>query len=409
MRILLLTQWFEPEPIFKGLEFARELTALGHEVEVITGFPNYPGGKLYPGYKVKLIQKEVIDGITITRVPLFPSHDSSGLRRAVNYISFAVSSAVLGVFLIKRIDLAYVYHAPATIAFPAMIYKIILNIGFVYDINDLWPDTLSATNMINNKWLLSCVGYWCRLTYKMASHIVVITPGFKTKLLERGVPEDKISLIYNWCNESQLVALNEGAETSTDSLMAGRFNVVFAGTMGKAQGLNAVLEAASLILPIIPKIQFVFVGDGIELENLKKMKSAMGLDNVLFLPRRPMAEIGKLLVKADLLLVHLKDEPLFEITLPSKTQAYMAAGRPILMAVKGDAANLVESANAGMSCMPGNPGSIKDTLEELYHLPVEELEKMGANGKKYYEQELSIKNGVRRFDRIFKSTMEGSV
>jgi hypothetical protein len=195
MRILMVSQWFDPEPAFKGLPFAKALKSRGHDVRVLTGFPNYPEGRLYPGYRVKPLQREAMEGIPVLRVPLYPSHDASALRRTANYLSFALSAAAIGGFASGPADVMYVYHPPATVALPAMVIGRAHRIPFVYDIQDLWPDTLAATGMMGNALLLKAVDRWCRWTYRAASRIVVLSPGFKAKLVERGVPREKIEEI----------------------------------------------------------------------------------------------------------------------------------------------------------------------------------------------------------------------
>ena len=142
MKILIVTQWFEPEPTFKGMLFARELVARGHEVEVLTGFPNYPGGKVYPGYRIRPWVRERLDGIDVLRVALYPSHDNSSLRRAFNYVSFAFSAAVIGTALIRKPDVIYAYHPPITVGLAAAAIGLFRRAPFVYDIQDLWPDTV---------------------------------------------------------------------------------------------------------------------------------------------------------------------------------------------------------------------------------------------------------------------------
>ncbi|MEA3429493.1 MAG: glycosyltransferase family 4 protein [Thermodesulfobacteriota bacterium] len=403
MRILILSQWFDPEPTFKGLLFAKELVKLGHEVEVLTGFPNYPGGKLYDGYKMKFFQSEVIDGIPVIRVPLYPSHDSNSIKRILNYTSFALSASLLGFFLTKRPDIIYVYHPPATIGLPALFLHLLHRVPFVYDIQDLWPDTLAATGMMDNKAVLWLVDKWCRFIYSHAAKIVVLSPGFKEILIKRGVPDHKIEVIYNWCEDSRIQTTGHNKALASELGMADRFNVVFAGTMGKAQALDAILEAAGLLCDKLPEIQFVFVGGGIDVGRLKEKTIKQGLTNVRFLSRRPSSEIGDILNLADVLLVHLKDDPLFRITIPSKTQAYMAAGRPILMGVKGDAAALVKKAKVGLACTPEDPQDIADTVERFYNTPQQDLALMGHNGKMFYEHELSLRIGARRFEKIFRS------
>ena len=400
MRILMLSQWFDPEPTFKGLAFARELMRLGHEVQVLTGFPNYPGGKLYEGYRVRLLQRENYGGISVLRVPLYPSHDGSALRRIANYVSFAVASAIMGVFLVKQADVMYVYHPPATVGFAAAFISFFRRIPFIYDIQDLWPDTLAATGMLKNGAVLRMVGAACRFVYGRSAKLVVLSPGFKKVLCERGVPEDKIEIIYNWCDEANMRKPGNKAQRHE---LSGRFNVLFAGTMGRAQALDAVLDAAALVAASDPQVQFVFVGGGIDVERLKQRSSDLGLTNVIFFSRMPPLEIGSLLAACDVLLVHLRDDPLFRITVPSKTQAYMAAGRPVLMAVRGDAAELIRTAEAGVFCLPEDSKSIADAVRKMHTMTQDDLAAMGQNGKRFYDKNLSLAVGVKMFETVFAS------
>src|SRR5689334_2905639 len=183
MRILLLSQLFDPEPTSKGLVFARELAARGHQVEVLTGFPNYPGGKIYPGYRIRPWMREEIEGISILRVALYPSHDKSSFRRVLNYVSFAASAAVLGTAMVRKADVAYVYSPPATIGFAAVILGFLRRVPFVYDIGDLWPDTVAVSGMLSNRVALRLLDGCCKFVYRGARHIVVISPGFKEQLM----------------------------------------------------------------------------------------------------------------------------------------------------------------------------------------------------------------------------------
>ncbi len=401
MRILILSQWFDPEPTFKGLAFARELVKLGHQVEVLTGFPNYPGGKVYSGYRIRFVQRETIDGISIIRVPLYPSHDSSALKRITNYVSFAFSAALWGVLLVKRADVMYVYHPPATVGCSALVISRIRGIPFVYDIQDLWPDTLAATGMLNNPGALKLVDRLCRMIYRRAARIVVLSPGFKKMLALRNVPAEKIEVIYNWCDEKNIQREGKNIDLPKKLGLAGSFNIVFAGTMGKAQALDSVLASAKIVAESHPKVQFVFVGSGVAVVHLKQRARELSLDNVLFLPRMPIEEIGSILAVADVLLVHLRDDPLFSITLPSKIQAYMAVGRPILMAVRGDAADLVKQSKSGVACNPEDPVSLAAAVAKLCSMPQEDLHQMGQNGKAFYTANLSLPVGVDKFQSIF--------
>ncbi|MBS0512580.1 MAG: sugar transferase [Proteobacteria bacterium] len=399
-RVLLLTQWFDPEPTFKGLVFARELVRQGFDVEVVTGFPNYPGGKLYPGYKLKLLQREVIDGVRVTRVPLYPSHDQGAVGRILNYVSFAASSLLYGLFGARRPDVIYAYHPPLTVGICASLIRLVRRIPVVYDIQDMWPDTLRATGMFSNEKALRVVSRVCDWVYRRVDQLVVLSPGFKRLLIERGVPEQKIEVIYNWCAEDSLAAPTCALPSAFPG--SDTFKILFAGNMGKAQALDAVLDAAALVQVQAPAMRFVFVGGGVEVSRLKDRCTEKALSNVVFLPQVPMSEVGALLSAADALLVHLKKDPLFTITIPSKTQAYMAAGKPILMAVDGDAADLIRASGGGHTAQSEDPASIAAAAISLMESTAEERAFMGEQNKRFYSEKLSLAVGAARFGRLFK-------
>lgn len=401
MKILLLTQWFDPEPTFKGLAFAKQLKKQGHDVQVITGFPNYPGGKIYEGYKLKIYQKEQIDGISILRVPLYPSHNSSAIGRIFNYISFAFMAIIFGIFFTKKSDVMYAYHPPLTVGLAAIIIKFFRRIPVVYDIQDMWPDTLKSTGMISNEKVLNIVEQVCKIVYKYVNHIVVLSPGFKNLLIKRGVPENKISVIYNWCDENNLDS-NLPIDAKFKELLKGKFNIIFAGNMGKAQGLTSLIQVAKNISKINSNIQFVMIGRGTEVELLIKMVENEGLNNVQFIPQQPMNKIGSFLKEADVLLIHLKKDPLFEITIPSKTQAYMSIGKAIIMGVEGDAADLIESSKCGVVVEPENISEIENAVMNIYSLSEQEKNKLAQNAKEFYFNHLSLKAGVSEFIKVFK-------
>ncbi len=403
MRILFITQWFHPEGSFKTFSFAKELIKLGHEVEVLTGFPNYPDGKIYDGYQIKLFQREIIDGVSIARVPLYPSHDRSSIRRFLNYTSFALSAASIGPWVIKRADVAYVYHPPVTVYLPAYLIRLLHRTPLIYDIQDLWPDSLKVTGMFKSKVGLRLVDTWCKFLYRTTDKIVVLSPGFKNVLCDRGVPADKIEVIYNWCDDTVIRPAEPDQKLLLELGLKDRFNIMFAGNLGKAQALDEVLEAAQIVARRCPQVQFVFVGDGVEKNHIKQKVNERCLENVRFLPRRPQSEIASVLSLADVLLVHLKDDPLFRITIPSKVQAYLAVGRPILIGVRGDAAELVTKARAGVACPPQDPYGIAEEVCKLQAMSGDQLKAMGENGKRFYERELSLKIATKRFEAIFES------
>ncbi len=401
IRVLLLTQWFDPEPTFKGLVFARELVRQGFEVEVLTGFPNYPGGKVYRGYSIKPLQREVMNGVQVTRVALYPNHGQSAIKRVFNYLSFAASALVYGLLVAKRADVVYAYHPPLTVGITASLIRLFRRIPVVYDIQDMWPDTLRATGMLNNPRALNVVEAVCQWVYKRVDHIVVLSPGFKRLLTQRGVPAAKVEVIYNWADEASLATPLGVLPSSFPG--PERFRIVFAGNMGKAQAMDAVLDAAALLQARASKVCFVLLGGGVEVNRLKTRAAELQLNNVVFLPPVPMAEVGTLLHAADALLVHLRKDPLFQITIPSKTQAYMAVGKPLLMAVNGDAADLIRQSGGGVVAESENAESLAAAAEDLQRLGLAERQAMGHRAQAYYRDHLSLTVGVEKFGAIFNA------
>jgi glycosyltransferase involved in cell wall biosynthesis len=398
-RVLLLTQWFDPEPVPKGLAFARELARQGFEVEVVTGFPNYPGGQVYPGYRIKWLQREVMDGVQVTRVPLYPSHDRSALKRVLNYLSFAASSLVYGLFMARRPDVIYAYHPPLTVGITAALLRLLRRIPVVYDIQDMWPDTLRVTGMLTNTRILGMVETVCRWVYRRVDQIVVLSPGFKRLLVERGVPAAKVEVIYNWADEAALAA--SGSEVASLPGGAG-FRLMFAGNMGKAQALDSVLEAAGLLQERGVRARIYLLGGGLDAPRLRARAEELGLTNIHFLPPVPMSEVGRYLLASDALLVHLRKDPLFEITIPSKTQAYMAMGRPLLLAVAGDAARLGQEAGAGLVVDPEDPQALAAAVEAMAAKSRADLERMGEQGRSFYQEHLALAVGAAKFAALFR-------
>jgi len=402
-----LTHYFQPEPnFFAALPFAKRLKEYGHQIQVLTGFPNYPGGKIYDGYKVKFLQREIMDGIPIVRVPIYPSHDRSSFKRIISYISLSLSQTLIGTFAIKSADISYVGQGPATIALPAIVIRIFRRIPYVVSVQDLWPDSLTATGMFDNRFGLYLVDLWCRLMYKCASKVIVPTPGIKSKLIQRNVKPEKIEVIYNWCDED-LIYRGGFDNSLTESLgMANKFNIVFAGNIGKAQALESSIDAAKILSSGYPNIQFVFFGGGVDVDFLKEKADKLKLKNVVFHERKPISEIGPILRLANVLFVHLRNDPLFAITIPSKVQAYMAIGRPILVGVKGDATELVERIGAGVACEPGNPQSIADAVIKLYSMTEQQRIQMGNKGMEFYDKEMSFGIAAKKYEKVFEAIVK---
>ena len=408
MRILFLSQYFQPEPgFFVGLPFAKALARQGHDVEVLTGFPHYPGGKVYPGYRIKPLQREDLEGVPVRRVALYPSHSTSSFGRILCYGTFGLSASMIGPWIVKRADVAHVSQGPITIGWPAWILKLVRRIPFVLHIQDLWPDSPASTGMFNSSFGLKMITAACDFVYKRAGKIVVIAPGVKRRLVERGVPDQKIDVIYNWCDENAIHPMPPSEDEKKRLGFGGYFNVVYAGNIGRAQNLETVLEAAEVIKEKYPHVRFNFLGAGLDEDRLKQLSERRRLFNVRFLGRRPPSEVAPVLSAADALLVHLKKDPLFEITIPSKTQAYLAMGKPVLMGVSGDAAELVTRSGAGLCFPPGDSVRLAAAVGSLLSLSPNQLAQMGQAGRSFYESKLSFQAALARFESVFHEAMTG--
>jgi colanic acid biosynthesis glycosyl transferase WcaI len=404
MRILILSQWCWPEPGTKALPLAQGLVERGHEVTLITGYPNYPSGKIYEGYKQKLWSSEHYNGVHIVRLPLYPSHDRSSIRRVLNYFSFALSASMLGPFLSGPADILWVYHPPLTVGIPTMWISLLRRIPFIYEIQDMWPETVATSGMMKNPLALRILAGMAKFIYRQAAGITVISPGFRQNLIEKGVPAEKITVLPNW-GEDYYQPLPRDMDLGAQHNLIGKFNIMFAGNMGPAQALSIVIEAAAL-LQDIPDIQFVLVGDGIELPALRQQAQQANVKNVLFVGRQPSEQMPTFFAWAEALLVQLRNDPLFAITIPSKTQAYLASGRPILCGVPGDGANIVREAGAGLVFEPENAEALAQAVRKLYAMPSEARTAMGQHGRLAYERQFSRSILIERYDELFHSIVQ---
>lgn len=410
MKIIFLTITYDPEPgALRGLPLAKWLVKRGHEVKVLTTFPQYPIGKIYPGYKMKPWQWEVMEGIPVLRVPIYPSHDYCGWRRALTYLSFMLTASVIGTPLIGPADVVYLYEPPPTNGLASLLLKWLRGTPIVHHIADMWPETVLASGMVRGDGLKrlaeKVIGCWCRFLYDQAAVMTVLSPGFKRLLMERGVPEEKIRVIYNWTDEDTFKPLPRNEELGRELGLERGFNIIYAGNFGPMQGLDVVVAAAAL-LKDTPDLRFVLIGTGpMEAELRAKIQEA-NLHNVVLLPRRQYWEMPAINALADALLVHLRDFPFLHSTIPSKTQVALASGRPLLMAVRGDAADIVADADAGEICEPDNPRALADAALRLWRLPRSVLEQKGDNGRRYYLEHLSLDIAGRQMDEALKIAYE---
>jgi colanic acid biosynthesis glycosyl transferase WcaI len=402
MKILVLSQWYPPEPQSVVSDLAETLAEQGHDVQVLTGFPNWPSGHLYPGYRIRPLQRETINGVPVARVPLFPYHGRSPIGRVVNLASFCLAAIVVGPFAIKRPDVIHAIQPPTT-CLPAWVLSRIWRVPFTYEVQDLWPDTLRATGMVAKGGALGLVDRYCRWAYRKAAAIRVISKGFRRELLSRDVPDRKISVIPNWVDTTRYKPVpveprRDGAKT---------FRIIYAGNLGLAQGLDNVLEAAALLPPQSPA-RFVLIGDGVEAAALRRRALEMELANVEFIPHQPPEAMPPILSAADALLLHLRKDPLFSVTIPSKLLTYLSVGKPIIACAAGEPAEILEEAGAGIACVPGDPAALAAAASRMAALPETALLDMGRAGRRFACAQFERREVISHIGRMLTQAVGGA-
>lgn len=389
-RLLYLTQWFEPEPTPKGVDFVHAIETAGYQVKVATGFPNYPGGKVYSGYRIKPWSREILRGANITRLPLYPSHSSSSLGRITNYLSFFLSALGYGLVRGHRYSAVYVYHPPITVGAAAALFCGLWRRPFVLEVQDLWPDSINETGMANPR-LVRMIDALCRFVYRRAAVIVTQSEGMRMRLIARGVPDKKLCVIRNWTDETAATPPSELPVRVADD----RFTFFYAGNLGRVQSLETAVEAALLAHAVDPRIELVLMGNGIEREALRTLIETRATGVARLLSPVPIKEVAAATAHADALLIHLADRPLFEVTIPSKTQFYLASGKPIVAGLVGEAAELIRASGAGLIAPPEDAHALSEIMLEMAAKSASERHAMGVKGKAFYVEHLSFARGVR--------------
>lgn len=403
MRALLVSMHYRPEPCdTRTSVLAAELVKQGHEATVLTSFPNYPFGRIYDGYRQRAVQRETIEGVNVVRVPMFPDHSTSVKRRALSYLSFGASASVIGPLAVPRPDLVWIHHPPLTTGVAGWWLSRLKRVPFVYEVHDLWPETLTSSGMVGDSGVTRAISRACSFLYRRAAAVVVTSPGMRSHLVSQGVDEGKVFVVPQWADESAPSVVERDAAFGASNHLAGKFNVVFTGNVGAAQSLDTVLGAAQ-ILQTERDIQFVIVGAGVELDRLRAKAARM--KNVRFLGQYPKEEMPQFFAWADALVVTLKRDPLFEITVPSKLQTYLRAGRPILCGVGGDAAAVVEESGAGLTFPAGDDLALARSVRRLASMLPEMREAIGASGRNAYEAKYSVARSMESYSQIFGSIL----
>jgi colanic acid biosynthesis glycosyl transferase WcaI len=404
MRILYVAPVFDPEPAYsRGLPLARALQNAGHEIEVVAAFPNYPGGRIYSGYRIRAAQREFREGIPILRVPIFPSQDHSIVRRVLTYGSFAVTSAIASVARGGNVDVACVWQHAAPHGLAGVALNALRRVPFVYDVPDLWPDSVIESGMLTSGLATGAahrmISAWCNFVYRQAAEITVITPGYRRLLIERGVSPSKIHVLYSWTDETIFRPKDRNAARAAQLGIDRTFNVLHAGNMGRFQNVENLIRAACL-LKDAPDVRLILIGTGQAEAEMRRLRSELAADNVIFMERQPDDRIAEILALMDVCVIHLKDCPFSTVSIPGKTQSILACGRPILVAARGDTADVVSQAGAGIMCEPESPSSIAAAILRMREMSLERREEMGRSGRQFYLREMSQAVGTKQMNEV---------
>jgi hypothetical protein len=404
MRILIVCHYFAPEvgaPQARLLEMGRAWTRAGHEVTVLTGFPNHPTGVVPPRYRGRLRFKESIDGMRVIRTWLYATPNEGVLRKTLGHLSFMVSSVVLGSTSVGRPDVVVVSSPTFFSVFSAYLIARSKRARFVFEVRDLWPAVFVDLGVLKNPLVIRLLERMELAMYRAADLVVPVTDGFRRAIVDRGVESAKVVTVTNGVDLEQFVP-SSSREFAREHGIDDRFIVLYLGAHGISHGLDAVLEAAALIQEAdragrsSHPATFVFVGEGARKSGLVARASAMGLENVLFLPAQPKGSVPAIYASADVCLVPLRDVPLFDTFIPSKMFEIMGAGRPIIGAVRGEARDILERSGGAVLVEPEDPGGIAGAVKDLMGDAARRAE-MGAAGRRFVETHYSRELLAQRY------------
>lgn len=389
MRILYLSQYFPPEAgatQTRAYEMAKNWVRLGHQVTILTEFPNHPSGVISPDYKGKLLERSTLEGIEVLRVWVKASPEKSFKNRMWFYLTYMFNATIAGIFLTRgKYHLLYATSPPLFVGGAALALSFIKQIPLVFEVRDLWPESAIALGELTNHRAISLATKLEEMCYCRASQVVVVTHGIYNRLIQRGVKAEKLCIIPNGANIDLFTFTQNGRERIRSELgLERKFIAIYAGIHGLAQGLETILEAAK-ILQSTPEIHILLVGDGPKKAELVSLATSFNFPNLTLLPEKPRDQIPDYLSAADVALIPLKKAEIFKSALPSKIFDAWACARPVLLSIDGEARSVVESISGGIFIPPEDPGMMAEKLIYLMKSPFER-QQMGENGLKYTRQ-----------------------
>ena len=403
-KILFVCQYFYPET-FRGNDIAFHLAEEGHDVHVVTGIPNYPKGKFFPGYGLFKKRHEVINGVRVTRLPLVPRGEDNKIMLMLNFFSFFIVGWYWMLFhaLWHKYDLAFCQQlSPVMMSSPAVLYKKIRHVPLYTWVLDLWPESLTAAGGINNKYILGFFNLFVKSEYKNSDKILTSSKSFDQSILKYGDYKDKVIYYPQWSDgASNASGLNFALPEKLQELSSnGDFIVMFAGAVGEAHGMECNMQAA-LKTKEYKNIKWVIVGDGRRLDWVRSFVKENGLEEtVITLGRFPSETMPLFFEKADVMLVSLTDSPLFNMYSPAKIASYMAAERPIIAALNGEGGEVIRAAECGWNVKAGDSDSLAKLVIALSQTERQELAVKGQKGKAYYDKFFTKDECLKKLDEI---------
>jgi len=403
MKILFFTHYFPPEvnaPASRTYEHCREWVKNGHEVTVVTCAPNHPQGQVYPGYKNKFYQREVIDGINVIRLWTYITANEGFVKRTLNYMSYLFSVILYIPFLPKH-DVFVSTSPQFFCGLAGYFVKLLRRKPWIIEIRDLWPESIVAVGAIKNKLIIKTLEYLEMLVYRKSNHIVPVTDAFKSYMLKKGVPEEKITVIKNGVDLSFYVPDSVEKTDEYGSELVNRFVASYVGTHGMAHHLETILEAAE-ILKHREDIVFLMVGHGAEKDKLLKLKENKNLNNVIMLSQQNKSKMPLLWALSDVSLVLLKKSDLFKTVIPSKIFESMAMKKPIVLGVEGEVKGMIEEGNSGITIEPENAEELAAAVVALADNK-DRYDKYAENGYQYVSKYYDRKVLAKRLEDIMLS------
>ncbi len=401
MRVGLVSQWYPPE-LGTGVPraIAQGLALLGNEVHVLTGFPNYPSGQLYSGYSISPYLHEQDGAVQVHRAPLYPNHSRNSARRMANYLSFAAGASVVSLSKFPTPDVWLTYSSPATAAIPAMLPRR-HRAPHAMIIQDLWPDSVIGSDMASgtaSRLMAPPLHKFCHATYQSADGIGVISPGMRRVLVDRGVDPEKIHDTPNWVDGGDRAPHLHRPRASLNLPSEGTI-FLYAGNLGEMQELVPLIEA----FDGVSGAHLVLMGDGATRDRV--IAAAQSRSNVHVLPPVDAGVVRDYQQAADVLVVSLRDTPLLRVTMPSKVQSSMSAGRAIFVHGAGDVAEVIHRARCGSSAAPGST-EVSGTVQRLVDAGPDIRQQMGARARAWYDDNFSAEAGSRRVHDLLIKTVE---